>query len=216
VSTNGYPFPVGVVGARVYSALEPMTTNDVLTSYSLLKYVTALALGMEDVATLAETDVDGEIGWSKIIDINRCPDEALPWLAQFIGVQVPPGQTPDVQRQRIRTTDGWNRGTVSAIAGAAAQYLAGTKQVTMRERFNPGVGADPYHLQIFTLTGETPNPTQVQNAIIRQKPAGIILHYSTMAGQDFQQLKDNHGPNFSNVYSTYATFQGVYQNVPGT
>jgi hypothetical protein len=192
-----------------------MTQYDPATGYMLLAYVSALALQAEQIASLAETGPNGEDGWSVILDITRTADEGIAWLAQLVGVNILPDLDYDTQRMRVATTDGWNRGTPKALAAAAAQYLTGTKRVVMRERFDPGAGADPYHLQIFTITSETPDPTQVENAIMAQKPAGIILHYSTMAGQDFQELIDNYSL-FSTVYSSFATFQGVYMAQPGT
>jgi hypothetical protein len=203
------PYTPDTVAARLYDALEPIQGSDPDTGYHLLIYTSGLALPMEEVSDLAETGPNGEVGWSIIVDINRVPDKALGWLAQFVGVKLNPDLDADDQRDRIRTTDGWNRGTPSAIAGAAAQYLTGPKYVVMRERYNPGVGPDPYHLQIWTVASQTPDPAATLNAIMAQKPAGLILHYSTMAGQDFQKLYTDQA-HFQQVYTTYPTMQDVY------
>lgn len=208
------PYPVDPVAERVYNILAPMAVYDPAASYSLLAYIAMLAYNMEEVANLAETDTDGEVGWSKIIDITRCPDKALPWLAQFVGVYLPPGISADDQRQRIQATDGWNRGTPAAIMAAPAPFLTGTKSVLMRERFDPGAGADPYHLQVVTKTSETPDTSTVLAALMAQKPAGIVLHYSTMVGQDFEILWENHA-SFQAVFTYYATFEGVYTDTQG-
>jgi hypothetical protein len=62
----------------------------------------------------------------------------------------------------------------------------------------------PYDLQIVTQVSQTPNPTAVQNAILTQKPAGIVLHYSTINGQDYITLKAN--------YATYTAANTRYSN----
>jgi hypothetical protein len=211
------PYSVGKVGTRAYDALEPIATPDESLGWPLLAYVSGLALPSEEVADLAETGDNGEVGWSVLLDIDRVPDKAIGWLAQFIGVRLNPDLDTATQRTRVRETDGWNRGTLGAFAGAAHQYLTGAQHVIIRERFNP---ADPdvdhaYHIQVITYTAETPDSAKVLAALLEQKPAGIILHYEVFDGQDFETLfLDN--PDFQGVYTTYATFQGVFTATPGT
>ena len=211
------PYSVGRVGTRAYEALDPITGDDASRNYPLLAYVSGLALPSEEVADLAETGDNGETGWSVILDIDRIPDKAIGWLAQLIGVRLNPELDSTEQRNRVRETDGWNRGSLGALAGAAHQYLTGAQHVIIRERFNP---SDPdmdhaYHLQVVTYTAETPDTAKVLQALLEQKPAGIILHYEVMDGQDFETLfLDN--PDFQGVFTTYATFQGVFTATPGT
>lgn len=54
----------------------------------------------------------------------------------------------------------------------------------------------------------------IYNAILPQKPAGIILRYEVLEGQDFQDVYND--GTFQDVYNTYQTFEGVLDNVPGT
>lgn len=211
------PYSVGKVGTRVYDTLEPVAGSDASYNWPLLAYSSGLALPSEEVADLAETGDNGEVGWSVLLDIDRVPDKGIGWLAQLVGVRLNPDLDAMTQRARVRETDGWNRGTLGAMAGAAHQYLTGAQHVILRERFNP---ADPdvdhaYHLQVITYTSETPDSAKVLAALMAQKPAGIILHYDTLDGQDFETLYlDN--PDFQGVYTTYATFQGVFTATPGT
>jgi hypothetical protein len=211
------PYSIGKVGTRAYDALEPIATPDESLGWPLLAYVSGLALPSEEVADLAETGDNGEVGWSVILDIDRIPDKGIGWLAQLIGVRLNPELDATEQRLRVKETDGWKRGTLGAIAGAAHQYLTGGTHVIIRERFDP---SDPdvdhaYHLQVITYTAETPDSAKVLAALLAQKPAGIILHYEVIDGQDFETLfLDN--PDFQSVYTTYATFQGVFTATPGT
>lgn len=111
----------------------------------------------QEVEDLASDGPLGQPGWSSLLDLNRVPDKALPWLAQFIGVSIPGGLTPADQRIRIQNTDGWKRGTPAAIAGAPLPYLTGTKTVILRERDPAASPNDPaYGLTVITRTSETP------------------------------------------------------------
>jgi hypothetical protein len=93
---------------------------------------------------------------------------------------------------------------------AAAQlHLTGTKIVFFRERYG---GA--YRLQVLTYTVQTPNPTLVEKELMAQKPAGIILTYTVLAGQDYQLLYLNNA-TYQVVYDKYPTYQGVMSDTPG-
>lgn len=63
------------------------------------------------------SDFGGAPGWSQSLDINRCPDYALPWLAQFVGSSIPADNTLNRQKitQEIKQRAGFNRATVPAI-----------------------------------------------------------------------------------------------------
>jgi hypothetical protein len=212
-----FPYLVGKVGTRAYDALEPIATPDESLGWPLLAYVSGLALPSEEIADLAETGDAGEVGWSVILDIDRIPDKGIGWLAQLIGVRLNPELDAAEQRLRVKETDGWNRGTLGAIAGAAHQYLTGLKHVIIRERFDPG---DPdvdhaYHLQVVTYTGETPDSDKVLAALIAQKPAGIILHYIVQDGQSYESVFTDNA-TYQALFSNYATYQGVVTAQPGT
>lgn len=62
-------------------------------------------------------DYFGAPGWSQMLDINRCPDYALPWLGQFVGagIQSTAGLTRQSMVQRIEKRAGFNRATPAAI-----------------------------------------------------------------------------------------------------
>ena len=64
--------------------------------------------------------------WSQIIDINRCPTFALPWLAQFVGVSLANVTTRAQMVSRIQTHSNFQRGTVSAIINALLANINAT------------------------------------------------------------------------------------------
>lgn len=193
---------MSVASENLRDAMGQMVTPD------LGLYIDALTKLMEEIDSLARDD-NSYPGWSAIVDINRCPDEGIEWLGQFVGVVIPAGTTDADARTLIISQQDKLRGTPGAIIRAAQLHLTGTKQVTLRERFG-----DPYFLQVITRTGETPNPTQSLADIMTQKPAGIVLTYTVMTGQDYLILFTNKA-TYDAVTTGYVTYQGVTTDQAG-
>jgi hypothetical protein len=178
----------------ILEALDPMRYPG---AEALDTYLIGLSRPFELIEYYA-SDTDTDIGWSLLLSLDRCPVEALPWLAQIVGVKLPQNLNESEQRNYIAQVSNWRRGTLGAIAGAANPTLTGDRTVIIRERYD-GSGIDaPYYMEVVTYSAETPNPAATEAAIRSQKPAGIILTYTVLAGQDFQHVKD-----------TYATLQDV-------
>jgi hypothetical protein len=185
-------------------ATDPLTT-----------YITGISDPFELIQDWASNTDAGEVGWSLLVDVMRCPDEALPWLAQLVGVRLTPGISSMDQRLQIEGLANWKRGTPAAMAAAPGPYLTGTKTVIFRERYDGTANDAPYYLEVATLDTETASPATVEAAIRAQKPAGIILDYEVITGQDFQAIKDNYAA-FQDVKNAYLTFQGIRTNLVGT
>lgn len=195
---------MGPFGADLYAELAPVATNDVLYGWSLLYYLDSLGSQFDEIESYARDGANGEPGWSILLDTNRAPYKALPWLAQFVGAVVPNTLDDASARARIVSHPNFQRGTPALIAVAAQLHLTGTKDVLMTERYL----GDPYQLYVATRTAQTPNSTQTQNDIIAAKPAGIALTYATISGQSFSELLSK--GTFQTVFTTYATFQAAY------
>lgn len=192
---------------RLYDELAPLATEDEANGWALASYCSALAAQLDEVADLSRDQDDGTIGWAGVFDLDTVPAKFLPWLAQFVGVVIPESLDPAAQRLRVRETDGFKRGTPDAIRGAARQTLTGTQTVYLEER----VGGDAYHLTVATISSETPDPVATEAAIRAQKPAGLVLTYSTVAGGDWQTLRDTH-TDWSDVLSPATTWAAVRSN----
>jgi len=193
--------------ARLYASLAPLAEYDPSTSWSLLILCNAIGIPFQLVEEWVRDTPEGP-GWSLLLDLDRCPDEALPWLAQFVGVRLLPDSTPDDQRHRIASTDGFRRGTPAAMRGAAQATLTGGRSVVFRERYG-----DPYVLDVLTYTSQTPDPAATERALISQKPGGIVLTYRTADGQDWQSVKDRFA-TWADVKATYATWADVRDDTP--
>lgn len=205
---------VSQAAEQLYGILAPLAYDDERLDWPLLKYCEALAGSLQEVYEYIYAN--GYSAWGIIMDVDNAPFKALPWLAQFVGVTVPPRQAGETDeaydariRAYIRATPGFDRGTPDAMMAAIQQTLTGTKTVYIRERYG---GA--YRIEIITKTNETPDPAATLRAILSQKPAGIQLTHSVLVGQDFQLLYQNN-TTFQAVYTKYATMQGVYLDQPG-
>lgn len=196
--------------ARLYGALLPLAYQDPANAWALLILCNALGTEYQLVEELVRDTPDGP-GWSVLVDLDRCPDWALPWLAQLVGVRLLPGSDPTEQRARIESTGGFRRGTRDALIGAAQATLTGNKNVIFRERDHPATDtpAYAYYLTVITYAAQTPDPTATRNALLAQKPAGILLDYRTATGQDWQQVKTTNA-TWQIVKNTYPTWAAVY------
>jgi hypothetical protein len=96
-------------------------------------------------------------GYSSILDINRCPTYALPWLAQFVGVRFPQPQSDAVMRAAIVNESAFQRGTIGVIEAAANAQLISPYVVTVHERtsfIGNVIGYDPYAILVtYPLNG---------------------------------------------------------------
>lgn len=110
----------------------------------------------------------------------------LPWMAQLVGARLDPAATEQEHRDTIQyATSGWRGGTRAAIADAARSVLTGSKYARVIPHFRSAVGGGieagtVWDIVIVTLTAETPDPSEVLNAVLRKgvKPAGAILYHS--------------------------------------
>jgi hypothetical protein len=190
------------VAQELYALVAPLQFAEDQYDYALAKLIQALTLADEEPYYFSE-DI------SALTDINRTPTKALPWLGQFFGLRPKPDLDDPEQRDRIRTTDGWNRGRVSAIVGAAQQYLTGAKQVSIHER-----DPDAYSYSVVTYADQTPDSEAVRMALLEAKPAGLNMTYAVMAGQTFHDLRDAQA-TFLAARTAYATFRDMRDVEPG-
>jgi hypothetical protein len=178
---------------RLYDSMGPLMVLDEDNGWAGAYFCAALCAPLDPIADVVLDGEDGSPGWTVIFDPDNCPAAWLPWLAQFVGVVLPPNLDEAGQRLRIKETDGFKRGTVAAIQGAARQHLTGpdgtgaTATVYLNERQG---GA--YKLGVATLVSETADTAIVEAAIREQKPAGITLTYTTVVGGDYATLKSTH------------------------
>jgi hypothetical protein len=98
-------------------------------------------------------------GWSQIMDINRCPTFALPWLAQFVGVHASTGLTRAQLVDKITNRSGFQRGTVAMLVNSlvasintsASAPLTSNKVIVLEKKKYVG-GSNPYQYDEYSMT----------------------------------------------------------------
>lgn len=169
---------------RLYTDLEPVMRGDgESTSWAGLKFVESLARRLDDVEVLAR-DVGETPGWAVVLQSATAPVNYLEWLAQFVGVSWGSTPTEADRRARIAAREGQARGTKAAMESAIKSTLTEPKQVFITEKW----GGDHYALRVVTFTAQTPSEPATRAAILRQKPAGLILTYDVVAAGSIDAL----------------------------
>lgn len=191
---------------RLYLALAPLAQTDRENAWALLILCNAIGVMYQLVDEYVRDTPEGP-GWSPLLDLDRCPDEALPWLAQFVGVRLLPDSTPAEQRQRIVSTDGFRRGTPAAMRAAAQATLTGSQTVVITER-----DGDPYVLTVSTLATETPSISDTRSAVLSQKPAGLVVNFvGGAAAQTYAQMLSRQ-PTYTAVKTNYVVYNDALLN----
>lgn len=86
--------------------------------------------GMGADGTIDTANYGGAPGWSQMVDIDRCPAYALPWLAQFLGVRL--ASTPSTPGERIAAVEKistrslFQRGTPASIVNILVASINGS------------------------------------------------------------------------------------------
>lgn len=159
----------------LYGTLGPHTQADPAAGWPLLRLCDALAGMLQPVDDLVR-DVAGLPGWSQILDLDRCPTSCLPWLGQWVGVNVDPSLLDTEQRAQIQDQQAEARGTPAAILAVAQSYVGPDTTVRLVER-----DGDAYHLTVSVfnqgLIGATYNDLQTHHPTI----SGFEAAYPTYA-----------------------------------
>jgi hypothetical protein len=159
-------------------SLAPITTP------AFDEYLQAIAAMFGQVESYSLDTVDGDgnelPGYGIVFDVDLCPVEALPYLAQFVGETLPTTASEADARARILGQPTRRRGTPAGITAACRDTLTGTRAVFFEERSAEACPTDPaYGLMIRTNASETPDPAATEAAFRSNLPGGIILLYIT-------------------------------------
>lgn len=139
------------IGARLRERTQPLAPNDATFGFAHAYLTEAIGRLSQQAQEVADPEGDAP-PLSTLLNPDTCPDWALPWLAQFVGIKLPAGLTPADARAIIHDVAGFSRGTPAALRAAAQLYLTGNKEVFFRERD----GGDPYRLEVVTQANEVP------------------------------------------------------------
>ena len=122
--------------------------SDAANNYTFLSWLEGIGSQQQKIDDLCRDTSYGP-GWSVVMDVGRCPNYALPWLAQFVGVNIPGdsvGVSPaqdEAMRQTILAKNAFNRGSIQGIVNGILALLGPGASVNIIERY-----PDPYSLTI--------------------------------------------------------------------
>ena len=189
--------------------LIPAGSYDWLAPYVTISGVTRnYPTGGAGLSWPASTGADGSIyaedwagapGWSQAVDIRRCPNYALPWLAQFVGASIPTNSTMTRQQmvQQIESLSGFNRATTPAIVNQLVQTINAqlASGVAPLSRSQVYVMENTQSME-YTVTGASGNGTTVTYTSSNALTAGQVVSISGLATAAF---------NLTNVVVATAT-----------
>lgn len=196
-----FEYVEGQISEDLVAAHEPWITDD------LAVYLRAIG-GMFAEVELYAFDTDDFEGWSILLDVDRCPAEALPYLAQYVGERLPIGLTEEQERQWIRDAPNQRRGTLQSIVDAGQRYLTGGKNITVIQR-----DGGPDRLTIVSYTDQTPNSAQVLAELYTVVPADISLTYVVSSGQIWSQVVATDA-DWANSMAESATWADLMAETP--
>lgn len=193
---------VSELAEQLYAALGFFREADEDNDWALLRFCAAWASPLDPVYGLvAETDTDAP--WAVLFDVENCPVDSLPYLAQYVGVTLTPDMSEEDQRAAIREPVGWSRGRTASIEISALPTLTGTRRVVIKPR-EPEVGIH----YIRTLASETPNPNRTEGALRAAVPAWEFLDYQAFTAFTYDDLDAGY-KDYAAVKAAFATYGDV-------
>ena len=110
--------------------------NDANNQYTFLSWLEGICSQEQKIDDLCRDTVYGP-GWSSIMDVGRCPTYALPWLAQFVGVNIPGEilENDTLIRQTILAKNSFARGSLAGIVNGILLILGPGSAVNIIERY---------------------------------------------------------------------------------
>lgn len=202
------------VGQRLYSALGPLAWRDAELGYPLAYFCGCIGIMLSPLDDLVR-ETDTHPGWAKALDVDVAPVFVLPWLAQFVGVELDPrGQeTEEIwaakQRERIKVHVAYQRGSVPGLLAQAKLWLTGTKTAFLRER-----DTNAWHMTLVTLISETPDQTgMLADLRAHAKAGGLKLDNSMVVGWDLFGI-DTAYSSFTAIDTDFATFDRLQEGPP--
>jgi hypothetical protein len=194
----------------LYSSLGFHVEDDEAQGFALRKFCESLCAPMQSVYDLVR-EREGQAGWAIVFDVDNCPAYALPYLAQYVGVQITPEMSEEQIRDEIREPTGWKRGQPESIRIAARRTLTGEDPLVILRARTPEVG----RTFVRTLTANTPDPTRTEAVIRAALPAWEVLDYAAIEGVVFDDLTGSEFTTFEDVAAAFPTFRDLTEALPG-
>lgn len=161
----------------LWSFLAPFLQEiDMANNFQFMAWLDGIGQQQQIIDALVRDTTSGP-GWSPIMDVSRCPDYALPWLAQWVGTRFTSQELTNTayMRSAIINTGNFARGTTNAIVNAITPFLEPGGYVQLIERT-----PDPYSFQII-IHGDLGNLTYADLAAKDPLYSEVATEYPTYA-----------------------------------
>ncbi|WP_026912331.1 hypothetical protein [Patulibacter minatonensis] len=192
------PWEMTTMAELVYRRLGPWTYPDADNGFALAALVDAIT------SVAGWVDEVARVGYEALLDPARCPWWALRWCGQAYGVRLLPRLQPferptaaieSAWRQEIASRPRWRRGHPDTIIAAARRHMAPGGAVTLRERYDPALGASvdaPYHFQVRIRASDVlPGHNDlIVRDVLAAKPVRLIAHIVIADDQTWDDLVD--------------------------
>ena len=162
----------------------------------------------EPLAEVDELVQPTDRGWGTVFDLDATPVPA--WYGNATGTTVPGGLTIEEQREYVRSRPRFRRGSPTAVKGAVAALLTGTRRVDLFER-----DGSPWNLRVRTYSAESTGLTEADllAAAGTQKPVGITLSAEVALGASYDHHTAEH-PTYEDFAATYTSYDEASIHVP--
>jgi len=169
----------------------------------------------------ASTGADGSVyledylgapGWSQVVDINRCPNYALPWLGKFVGANIAEnsGLSRQKMTQKIKERSGFSRATVPAMVSELVALI--------NQEISPEI--EPLSVNKIIVLENTQYNISGSIFSYNQYAVTLLLPYSYFSNYTYQSLQDaataGYGSNYLNLNSYITSLGGLYFDLAGS
>lgn len=154
-------------------------------------------------------------GWSSLLDPNVCPDKFLPYLAQFVGADVPLGLDSVTARAKVLAENALQRGTLVAVTSATQRNLTGTKSVVLQERIDESGNANAYWFIVIVRPEEVISVESLIADVDNAKPGGVMWSLVQTDGWTILQM-ENSQATLGALEANFKTINGLEQDRPGS
>jgi hypothetical protein len=206
------PQPVVSTAAQeMYDAIKQWHPNDADYGWPGLYFCEAVCGGgLQTLISIARDAAAGQPGWSVLLDLARCPDADLAFLAQFRGVAIPSGVVGQAARDLILTQPAGARGRPATLVAAVRATLTGSQFCVLTER-----DTSAYHATIEVFRNQMPDQNATLKAIADNKPAGIIVALNIHDGPTYAQVRTALPANtYGDRQDTFPTYGDVEDYIP--
>jgi hypothetical protein len=164
---------------------------------------------VQPVYDLVRERADGTPSWGILFDVDRCPAECLPYLAQYVGVVVTPEMSEEQIRNEIREPTGWKRGQPESIRVALRRTLTGEEPLVIIRPRTPKAG----HHYIRTLKSQTPEPERTERVLREKIPAWEMLDYAAIDATTFADIAAG-WEAFGDLAADHPSFKDLAEVLP--